>query len=107
MSAEHKALGYRPPPGSLAATAQAEAAKHPQAGSGLSDQLLLQAAIEDAARVQEQRSTTGVDLSTVDEGQFSFTCRYHFEMLTNAFSEPSMPLGMLAPLDVVGAVGAG
>ncbi|TFY63905.1 hypothetical protein EVJ58_g2967 [Rhodofomes roseus] len=29
MSHEHKALGFRPPPGSLAAEAQAAAAKHP------------------------------------------------------------------------------
>lgn len=30
MSEEHKALGHRPPPDSLAAQAQAAAAKHPQ-----------------------------------------------------------------------------
>ena len=29
MSEEHHALGYRPQPGSLAATVQSEAAKHP------------------------------------------------------------------------------
>lgn len=30
MSEEHKALGFRPPHGSLAAEAQAAAAKHPE-----------------------------------------------------------------------------
>ncbi|TFY63902.1 hypothetical protein EVJ58_g2962 [Rhodofomes roseus] len=56
MSAEHKALGYRPPPGSLAATAQAEAAKHPDASANTPEQALEQAAIEDAIRIQSLKS---------------------------------------------------
>ncbi|KAH9837815.1 uncharacterized protein C8Q71DRAFT_856996 [Rhodofomes roseus] len=56
MSAEHKALGYRPPPGSLAATAQAEAAKHPDASADIPEQALEQAAIEDATRIQSLKS---------------------------------------------------
>lgn len=67
MSAEHKALGYRPPPGSLAATAQAEAAKHPEAKLGLPEEALTQAAMEDAVRIEEQR-TAGLDLDNVGEG---------------------------------------
>jgi len=52
MSEEHKALGYRPPPGSLAAEAQAAAAKHPGNGEATVDpQVLQQAAIKDAARI--------------------------------------------------------
>lgn len=34
MSHEHRALGFRPPPGSLAAEAQAAAAKHPDGAVG-------------------------------------------------------------------------
>lgn len=34
MSHEHRALGFRPPPGSLAAEAQTAAAKHLEAASG-------------------------------------------------------------------------
>ncbi|PCH42988.1 hypothetical protein WOLCODRAFT_144313 [Wolfiporia cocos MD-104 SS10] len=55
MSAEHKALGYRPPPGSLAVSAQAEAAKHPQAESGLNAEAIRRTAAEDAARIQEKK----------------------------------------------------
>lgn len=53
MSEEHKALGYRPPPGSLAADAQAAAAKHPQGkpDSKIDTQILTEAAIKDAARI--------------------------------------------------------
>lgn len=51
MSAEHKALGYRPPPGSLAAEAQAAAAKHPEASAGIPADTLREAAREDAARI--------------------------------------------------------
>lgn len=70
MSAEHRALGYRPPPGSLAATAQAEAAMHPQATVGLPEQVSVEAAVEDAIRVEEQR-TAGIDLNQVGEGNYS------------------------------------
>lgn len=54
MSTEHKALGYRPPPGSLAADAQAAAAKHPEGGADgarVDPQTLAQAALKDAARI--------------------------------------------------------
>lgn len=68
MSAEHRALGYRPPPGSLAATAQAEAAMHPQATVGLPEQVSVEAAVEDAIRVEEQR-TAGIDLNQVGEAE--------------------------------------
>lgn len=47
MSAEHKALGYRPPPGSLAAQAQSAADKH---ASHSDDK-----ATEEAARHSQQK----------------------------------------------------
>lgn len=56
MSEEHRALGYRPPPGSLAATAQAEAAKHPDKSAGVDPATLAQAALEDARRIEAQRA---------------------------------------------------
>jgi hypothetical protein len=55
MSAEHKALGYRPPPGSLAAEAQAAAAKHPDAHLDVDPAALREAAVEDAARIVSKR----------------------------------------------------
>lgn len=52
MSEEHKALGYRPPPGSLAADAQAAAAKRPEfKEQTLDPHLLTIAALKDAARI--------------------------------------------------------
>lgn len=52
MSEEHKALGYRPPPGSLAADAQAAAAKRPHMREGTLDpRILTLAALKDAARI--------------------------------------------------------
>ena len=53
MSEEHKALGYRPPPGSLAAQAQSAAEKHP---NGVLDghpviHDLQRAALEDVAKI--------------------------------------------------------
>jgi hypothetical protein len=51
MSAEHKALGYRPPPGSLASEAQAAAAKHPHPDGHIDPNVLREAAREDAARI--------------------------------------------------------
>ncbi|KAI0720499.1 hypothetical protein C8T65DRAFT_801424 [Cerioporus squamosus] len=56
MSEEHRALGYRPPPGSLASTAQSEAAKHPDASTGVDPATLAQAALEDAKRVEAERN---------------------------------------------------
>ncbi len=58
MSYEHRALGYRPPPGSLAAEAQAVAAKLPTATcvgasrTTLSDEVLREAANRDAERIK-------------------------------------------------------
>lgn len=52
MSEEHKALGYRPPPGSLAAEAQSAAAKHPNARAGVDPTILAKAALEDAKRIE-------------------------------------------------------
>ncbi|KIP09401.1 hypothetical protein PHLGIDRAFT_126295 [Phlebiopsis gigantea 11061_1 CR5-6] len=60
MSLEHKALGYRPPPGSLAAEAQAEAAKHPQAGAQISEEAMRLAALADAEKIKQERSKAGV-----------------------------------------------
>lgn len=58
MSEEHRALGYRPPPGSLAAMAQAAAAKHPDASAGVEPTALAQAALEDAKRIAAERSSS-------------------------------------------------
>jgi hypothetical protein len=60
-SAEHKALGYRPPPGSLAAEAQAAAAKHPEASLGVSEAQLAEMAREDAMKVEKQRASRSSD----------------------------------------------
>ncbi|EEB92845.1 hypothetical protein MPER_08583 [Moniliophthora perniciosa FA553] len=60
MSEEHKALGYRPPPGSLAADAQSAAAKHPEGKASIDPAVLTQAALKDAARISsERRSSSG------------------------------------------------
>ncbi|KAF5361474.1 hypothetical protein D9758_006244 [Tetrapyrgos nigripes] len=76
MSLEHKALGYRPPPGSLASEAQAAAAKHPQGGpSPPPPDLLKKAALSDAARIESERGhpipkstvVDGIDLQTISE----------------------------------------
>ncbi|TFK50567.1 hypothetical protein OE88DRAFT_1661049 [Heliocybe sulcata] len=58
MSEEHKILGYRPPPGSLAAEAQSAAAKHPEGVAPKKDlnrKELREAALEDAARIESER----------------------------------------------------
>lgn len=77
MSYEHKALGYRPPPGSLASQAQAEAAKHPKGGPSPPDPALLKkAALSDAAKIESERGhpipkstvVDGIDLSNITEG---------------------------------------
>ncbi|KAJ3991518.1 hypothetical protein F5050DRAFT_1812442 [Lentinula boryana] len=78
MSYEHKALGYRPPPGSLASQAQAEAAKHPKGGPSPPDPALLKkAALNDAAKIESERGhpipkTTvvdGIDFSNITEAE--------------------------------------
>ncbi|KAH7924321.1 hypothetical protein BV22DRAFT_1066942 [Leucogyrophana mollusca] len=73
MSKEHKALGHRPPPGSLAAQAQAAAARHPQGTGGRADSdVLTLAALSDADRIG-QRGATGatqsVDLDNIGEAE--------------------------------------
>ncbi|KAJ8075067.1 hypothetical protein PM082_019394 [Marasmius tenuissimus] len=70
MSEEHKALGYRPPPGSLAADAQSAAAKHPEGKASIDQTVLQQAAIKDAARISSERrsgsrSPPKVDVETI------------------------------------------
>ena len=49
-------LGFRPPKGSLAAEAQAAAAKHPDAHAGLDDLDIAQAALDDAKRIEYECS---------------------------------------------------
>ncbi|EGN94709.1 hypothetical protein SERLA73DRAFT_187768 [Serpula lacrymans var. lacrymans S7.3] len=71
MSIEHKALGHRPPPGSLAAQAQSAAAKHPtgrpERSSRPDTDTLTMAALEDVARISrdEARGTRGVNLDAI------------------------------------------
>ncbi|KAI0920374.1 hypothetical protein AcW1_002134 [Taiwanofungus camphoratus] len=78
MSVEHKALGYRPPPGSLAAEAQAAAAKHPRGAVGLDEELLKKVAEEDAARIKEQRTATNVvDLAGIGEAEAQSAASHH------------------------------
>ncbi|KAI0651326.1 hypothetical protein C8Q79DRAFT_27399 [Trametes meyenii] len=56
MSHEHRALGFRPPPGSLAAEAQSAAAKHPEGdGTQLADAILREIALRDAERIKADR----------------------------------------------------
>ncbi|KAF5391960.1 hypothetical protein D9757_003264 [Collybiopsis confluens] len=78
MSYEHKALGYRPPPGSLASQAQAEAAKHPKGGPSPPDPTLLKkAALSDAAKIESERGhpipkstvVDGIDLTSISESE--------------------------------------
>jgi hypothetical protein len=52
MSEEHKSLGYRPPPDSLAAKAQRSSTKHPDSELGLDDTTLRKAARADAERIK-------------------------------------------------------
>ena len=61
MSHEHKALGFRPPPGSLAAEAQSAAARHPEGdGTHLDDDTLREIAVRDAERIKADRELTMV-----------------------------------------------
>lgn len=68
MSEEHRALGYRPPPGSLAAEAQSAASKHPEAAAPLSEEQIRLAALADAERIKSEREKNGVDLSAIGQG---------------------------------------
>lgn len=79
MSLEHKALGYRPPPGSLASDAQAAASKHPVVNASITDATVLRdAAFRDAARIETERGktapsdkacVTGIDLERIGLGR--------------------------------------
>ena len=73
MSHEHKALGFRPPPGSLAAEAQSAAARHPEGdGTHLDDGTLRALATRDAERIKADRESSPageVDVSTVGKGE--------------------------------------
>lgn len=72
-SEEHKALGYRPPPGSLAAQAQAAAARNGSDGKGVQrDADLKEAARADAARIAVERgdgvgAVPTIDLNTISK----------------------------------------
>lgn len=52
MSEEHRTLGYRPPPDSLAARAQRSATKHPDLSLGLDAATLREAARVDAEKIK-------------------------------------------------------
>ncbi|TBU21679.1 hypothetical protein BD311DRAFT_829887 [Dichomitus squalens] len=73
MSHEHRALGFRPPPGSLAAEAQAAAARHPDGdGTHLDDGALRAIAVRDAERIKADRELAlvgdpAVNISAVDK----------------------------------------
>ena len=70
MSDEHKALGHRPPPGSLASEAQSAAAKHPDAHSGVDPATLARAALEDASRIAH-KNPADLKVEQVGEGMSS------------------------------------
>ena len=52
MSEQHKCLGYRPPPDSLAAKAQRSSTKHPDSSLGLDVMVLREAARADAEKIK-------------------------------------------------------
>lgn len=69
MSDEHKALGYRPPPSSLAAEAQAAAAKHPDASASVDPTTLAKAAFEDATHIASINDRTQhIDVQNMGAG---------------------------------------
>lgn len=92
MSEEHKALGYRPPPGSLAAQAQSAAAKHPNGvPDGHPDAHDLQrAALEDVAKIEANAASAAaaINLEAIGEGKFA-----------RCYFSPDMTL-MLASFDI-------
>ena len=72
MSEEHKARGYRPPPGSLAAQARSAATKHP---NGVLDELhdmhdLQRTALEGVAKIEANAASAAatINLDTIGEG---------------------------------------
>lgn len=71
MSNEHKALGYRPPPGSLAAEAQAAAARHPYASANVDSTTLAKAALEDATHIASNNSgPQHIDVQNMGAGTY-------------------------------------
>ncbi|KDQ54585.1 hypothetical protein JAAARDRAFT_196494 [Jaapia argillacea MUCL 33604] len=102
MSEEHKALGYRPPPGSLAAEAQSAAAKHPNGDAAhkeLNRAQLREAAIEDAKRIEAERAAPALSSSsgTLDLGNTSK------DQVRELQSEEQKILGYRPPPDSVAA----
>lgn len=74
MSEEHKALGHRPPTGSLAADAQRAAAKHPEGTLHPSVTELERAALQDAIKITSAAAVAqGIDLNFIGEGTVSST----------------------------------
>ena len=67
QSAEHKALGHRPPSGSLAAEAQSAADKHPHGGTfdPAADPGALEA-VKDAAREEGEQLRAAEEQSTAE-----------------------------------------
>jgi len=97
MSHEHRALGFRPPPGSLAAEAQAAAAKHPE-GAGkptVDEDVLKEIALRDAERIKADR-----ELNVVGEVNVSTIGKVGAERLAAA---EERALGHSPPPGSVGA----
>ncbi|KAJ3569507.1 hypothetical protein NP233_g5003 [Leucocoprinus birnbaumii] len=73
MSEEHKNLGYRPPPGSLASEAQSVASKHETGFLAKHDTSTLEGAVrEDAARISRERAgleREGLSVQNLSEDQ--------------------------------------
>ncbi len=76
ISEEHKALGFRPPPGSLASQAQALVARHETSHAEdhdltLNEEKIKQAALLDAERIKRERESTLLDLNSIGEGTYN------------------------------------
>ena len=94
MSHEHRALGFRPPPGSLAAEAQSAAARHPEGdGTHLDDAVLREIALRDAERIKADRELNlgDVNVSALDKGECSRP-RPFFLSTLRPFLSPPLPL---------------
>ncbi|PSS30858.1 hypothetical protein PHLCEN_2v2585 [Hermanssonia centrifuga] len=92
MSVEHKVLGFRPPHGSLAAEAQAAAAKHPQV-SGVqppNTEKLKEAAREDAVRILAERTKNQIDGNEDPED---------LRTTASSVSAPSVDLSKISEVD--------
>lgn len=87
MSLQHKALGYRPPTGSLASDAQAAASKHPEVNASIVESILRDAALSDAARIETERgnaapstrnAVTDINLDRIGLGKRLFVLRSYY-----------------------------